>query len=148
MSAPLRLDLSPSPPLALAIVALHGAAAACALAALPGVAGLLLAMALLALGAASAWSRALLRSRGSVRALVLDAAGIKVELNGHPGFSAELGARRYVSRFMVTLPVRRPARRTILVTRGMLRGDSFRALRIWALWGKLPPGVAAKQLPA
>ena len=148
MSASLRLQLSPAPRLALAIVGLHGAGAACVLAALPGAAGILLAAALLALGAASAWSRALLRSRGSVQALILEGAGISFVLRGGTTFKGELAERRYVTRFMVTLPVRRPVRRTILVTRDMLSDEAFRSLRIWALWGRLPRGVAAKQLPA
>jgi hypothetical protein len=148
LSRALRLELSPSPRLALAIVCLHGAAAACASVALPGLAGALLATALLALGAASAWSRALLRSRASVRAIELEGASVHIECKGGERFAVELAARRYVTRLLVTLPVRRPARRTILVTPDMLRGDSFRALRIWALWGKLPPEVAAKQLAA
>ena len=59
---------------------------------------------------------------------------------------AEIGARRYVHRSMVVLLVRRPARRAILITPDMLPGDSFRRLRVWALWGRLP--VAAVQLPA
>jgi hypothetical protein len=148
LSAPLRLELSPSPRLALAIVGLHAAAAACVIGALPGAVGGLLAAAVLALGGASAWSRALLRSRASVQAIELDGASIRIEHRSGERFAAELAARRYVSRLVVTLPVRRPARRTILVTPDMLRADSFRALRIWALWGKLPAGVAAKQLPA
>ena len=61
-------------------------------------------------------------------------------------FRAEVAERRYVSRFMVSILLRRPVRRTILVTRDMLACDLFRRLRIWAVWGKLP-GVAAKQLP-
>jgi hypothetical protein len=48
---------------------------------------------------------------------------------------------------MVNIPVVRPVRRTILVFRDMLGEDSFRCLRIWALWGKVP-GVAGKQLPS
>src|SRR5438045_5247896 len=48
---------------------LHGIAAACVLAVLPGAMGALLGLALLLLGLAAAWSRALLRSRASVRAL-------------------------------------------------------------------------------
>jgi hypothetical protein len=59
----------------------------------------------------------------------------------------ELAERRHVSRFLVTLPVRRPARRTILVTRDMLEAEEFRRLRLFALWGRLPK-VAAKQLLA
>jgi hypothetical protein len=46
----------------------------------------------------------------------------------------------------VNLPILAPARRTLLVTPDMLGIDSFRRLRIWALWGKLA-GVAGKQLP-
>ncbi len=127
----LRLELSPSPGLAALILALHGAAGLSVLAVLPGIAGTLLAAGLVALGAASAWSRALLRSAASV---------VGIEFEG-PGI-----ALSYVTRFVVALPVRRP-RRTILVTRGMLAPGSFRALRLWALWGKIP-GVADKRPPA
>jgi len=143
----LRLELAPSPRLAAAIVALHAAAAACAALVLSGGAGALLAAAFLALGLAAAWSRALLGSRSSVRAIELGEAGATLELAGGERLPAQLGPRRYVSRYMVTLAVRRPLRRTLLVTADMLSDDSFRSLRIWALWGRLP-GVAAKQLPA
>jgi hypothetical protein len=143
----LRLGLSPSPRLAAAIVGLHAAAGLCVVAVLPGAAGGLLAAALLALGAAAAWSRALLGSAASVRAIELEGPGIALELASGERIVAELAGRRYVTRFVVALPVRRPSRRTILVTRDMLAADSFRALRLWALWGKVP-GVAAKQLPA
>lgn len=70
-----------------------------------------------------------------------------LELKDGRRFPAELGAARHVSRFMVTLPLRRPMRRTILVTRDMLGPEEFRRLCLWALWGKLP-GVAHKQLQA
>ena len=69
-----------------------------------------------------------------------------LELRNGRRVAAELGPQRHVSRFMVTLPVRRPMRRTILVAADMLRGEEFRRLRLWALWGKLP--AAAKHLPA
>jgi hypothetical protein len=142
----LRVELAPSPLLAAAIVALHALAGMCAFIVLTGLPGVLLAALLAALGIAAAWSRALLRSRSSVRALELEGQKLQVQLASGESFPAELGERRYVSRFMVTLPVLRPVRRTILVTQDMLGGDSFRCLRIWALWGKLP-AVAAKQLP-
>ena len=71
---------------------------------------------------------------------------MRVELKDGRRLSAELGASRHVSRFAVTLPLRRPTRRTILITADMLAAEEFRRLRLWALWGKLP--VAAKQLPA
>jgi hypothetical protein len=143
----LSLELSRSPRLAAAIVGLHAAAAASVVAVIPGVAGNLLAAALLALGAAAAWSRALLGSGGSVRAIELTGPAIALKLASGERFVAELAPRRYVTRFVVALPVRRPARRTILVTRDMLAPDSFRVLRLWALWGKIP-GVAGKQLAA
>jgi len=143
----LRLELRPSPLLASALVAAHAAAAACALLALPGVPGALLAAALAALGAASAWSRALLRAGASVRALELAGSEAIVFLASGDSFRAQVAERRYVSRLVVTLVLRHPVRRTILVARDMLGGDLFRRLRIWALWGRLP-AVAAKQLSA
>jgi len=144
--SPLYLELSPSPRLAAALVALHAAAGICAVAVLPGAAGALLAAALVGLGLTAAWSRALLRSPASVRGIELDGESIALKLASGDRFVAELARRRYVTRFVVALPVRRP-RRTVLITRDMLAPDSFRALRLWALWGKLA-GVAAKQLPA
>ena len=48
---------------------------------------------------------------------------------------------------MVTLPVRRPMRRTILVTRDMLAAEEFRRLRLWALWGRLPARGAGTTQP-
>ena len=149
MSGPrsLRLQLSPSPAFATALVALHAVAALCVLLMLPSVAGAALAICLVALGLAAAWSRALLKSASSVRAIELEAGGASFELAGGERFAAQLTERRYVNRFMVALPVRGRVRRTVLVTLDMLGAESFRVLRIWALWGKLPR-VAAKQLPA
>jgi hypothetical protein len=141
----LCLELSPSPRLAAAIVALHAVAGICAIAVLPGAAGALLAVALIGLGVAAACSRALLRSAASVRGIELDGESIALKLASGDRFVAELAERRYVTRFVVALPLRRP-RRTVLVTSDMLAPDSFRALRLWALWGKV--AVAAKQLPA
>lgn len=158
MSRP-RLELKPSPALAGLILTLHATAALSVLLVASTAAGLLLAGSLLALGAAAAWSRALLGSKVSPRALEIAGEEIVLHLAGGASFPVELAARRYVTRFMVALPIRRPVRRTILVTRDMLDGDAFRALRVWALWGKLPaPGampssaeadpVAPKQLSA
>ena len=146
-----RLELSPSWILASAVVALHAAAASSVFIVMPTLGGTALSAALLALGLAAAWSRALLRSKASVHALELSGPQITLELRSGERFAAELAAPRHVSRFTVTLPVRRPVRRTILVTRDMLKGEEFRRLRLWALWGKLPShlaSVAAKQLPA
>ena len=137
-----RLALLPSWNLAAAIVALHAAAAAALAFTLGGAPGVLLALALLMLGLAAAWARALLRSRGSV--ITIDLKG-QAELRS--GEHLPIAARpRHVSRFLVTLPLSgRPVRRTILVTRDMLPPEEFRRLRLWALWGKLPR-VAPEQL--
>jgi hypothetical protein len=137
------LQLSPSATLAALIVAAHFAAAAAAAAVLPGWPGGLLAAALAALGLAAAWSRALLRSRRSMRCIRIEAGRATLELAGGESFPVEPAG--HVSRFMVTLASRRPPRR-LLVTADMLGGEAFRALRVWALWGKVP--VAGKQLAA
>ena len=144
----MRLELSPSPALAAAIAASHAVAAACVFAVIPGFAGGLLAAALLALGCAAAWSRALLGAASSARAIELAGDALTVELAGGERLTAASDGRRFVSRFMVALPVRGASGggRTILVTGAMLGSDSFRALRIWALWNRLP--VAPKQLSA
>ena len=146
----LRVELAPSACLAIALIASHAVAAFCVVAVMPGMAGLLIGGLLLALGIATAWSRALLRAASSVRALELGGPKLTVELANGAILAADVAERRYVGRFMVMLPVRldagRPLRRTILVTRDMAGADSFRRLRIWTLWGKLP--MAAKQVPA
>jgi hypothetical protein len=138
-----RLELSPSWAVAATIVALHCAAAASVVAVQRSPAGYALAVGLLGLGLAAAWGRALLRSSASVTALELSKGEIVVELRDGRRIPAELRAGRHVSRFMVTLPVRRPMRRTILISRDMLDPEGFRRLRLWALWG-----VAGKQLQA
>jgi hypothetical protein len=144
-----RLELSPSWNVAGAIMVLHAAAAASVLTVFQGFSGFALAAGFLLLGVAAAWARALLRSAASVHALELSGNDMLLELNDGRRLPVELGANRHVSRLMVTLPVRRPLRRTVLVARDMLGAEQFRRLRLWALWGKLPraPGVAAKQLP-
>ena len=141
-----RLALSPSWILAGAIVALHGAAAACVALVVPGVAGIAVAILFLGLGLTAAWARGLLASAKSPRALELSEE-LTVELKDGTRFPAALSEWRHVSRFMVTLPLVRPMRRTVLVSRDMLGPEEFRRLRLWTLWGRLP-GVAQKQLPA
>jgi len=105
---------------------------------LPCVSGAALSICLIDLGWAAAWSRALPKSASSVCA---------IELAAGERFAAQLAKRRYVKRFRVALPVQGPVRRTALVPADMLGEEPFRALRIWALWGK-PPQVAAKRPPA
>lgn len=98
----------------------------------------------------------MLKSPGSTRSLELGGGpGLVVELANGERFEAEAGKRRYVTALLVVLPLRsrKPGgpRRTLLVTRDMLDPRSFRTLRIWALWGRLPgaaapSGVAGAQL--
>jgi hypothetical protein len=145
LNAARRLLLSPSPVLAGLIVAAHLCAAAAAALALPGWPGGLLAMALVSLGLASAWSRALLRARRSMRCIMLEKEKATIELATGDSYPAEAGG--HVSRLVVTLVLRDPARRTLLISADMLDRDSFRTLRVWALWGKLA-AVAGKQLAA
>ena len=157
MSGALRLELKPSRRLAAAIIAAHAAAAAAAYIAVPGAATALLSGLLLVLGIAAAWSRALLAAPASIRAIEVGAQ-TAIELASGERLGAEVAARRYVTRYLVALPLhipsRGPSRRTLLVTADMLDPEEFRRLRIWALWNRLPSahlsnaGVAAKQLAA
>jgi hypothetical protein len=150
LSAALRLELRPSYRLAALIVAAHAAAGLAMAHLLKGVPGLALGAALLALGVATAWRRALLRGADAVRALELGPDEALVELASGEKRPASLRARRYVSRLFVTLGLGAPAfcgygGRTLLISADMLDRRGFRRLRVWALWGRLP-GVAAGQL--
>ena len=149
MSGALRLELKPSRGLAAAIVAAHGAAAVAAYVAVPGTMTALFSLLLLVLGITTAWSRALLAARASIRAIEIGAQTI-IELASGERFGAEVATRRYITRYLVALPLRAPSRRTLLVTADMLGPEEFRRLRVWALWNRLPlqRGVAAKQLAA
>jgi hypothetical protein len=144
-----RFELSASPRFAALILVLHALAAAAALVALPAPAGGALAAIVVALAGVAAWSRALLRSRRSVRAIEVAGEDVVLELAGGERLQGKAAARRYVTRFAVVVPVGRPAGRTVFVASDMMDGDSFRRLRVWALWGRLSePAVAAKQLQA
>ncbi len=144
-----RFELSASPRFAALIVVLHAFAAAAAWLALPGPAGGALALALVLLGGATAWSRALLRSASSVRAIEVAGDEAMLELARGERVHGKVAARRYVTRFAVALPLGRPAGRTVFIAGDMMDAESFRRLRVWALWGRLSaPAVAAKQLQA
>jgi hypothetical protein len=148
-SARVRFELRPSPLLAALIGGAHLAAGAAVYAVLPGAAGAALAMAFTALGLAAAWSRALLRSPASVRAIELGGEQPVFELAGGESQAAAVGKRRYVARYVVALPLGRPVSRTLLVTADMLGPREFRRLRLWTLWNRLPSdrrNVAPAQL--
>jgi hypothetical protein len=135
----LRIDLSPSHGLAVIIVAVHGGAAACAGALVAGVAGLCLGVLIAGLGFAAAWDRALLRGRRSVRALRIEGKDrVILELANAESLPMRISPRRYVSGLAVILPGAASMHRTIVVVRDMLEPSSFRALRLWALWGRVP----------
>jgi hypothetical protein len=152
-----RFGLAPSPLLAALIVCAHLAAAIALYSVLPGWAGTALAIALFLLGLAAAWSRALLRAGSSVRAIQVGGEQPMLELASGEILSAEVGDRRYVTRYVVALPYRieakagKPLSRTLLVTADMLAPREFRRLRLWALWNRLPSdtrNVAPAQLPS
>jgi len=136
-TAALRLELRASRGMAAALVMIHLAAGASLAAVLPPTAGALAGGLVLLLGVAAARDRALLRARGSVRRLELggDGAAVLTLADGRR-LEGAIGARRNVSRWWVTLPLRGASRRTVLVAGDMLPADEFRRLRIWALWGR------------
>jgi hypothetical protein len=133
-----RFDVSPSPRFAAAIVGAHLAAAIAVYSVLQGWAAATLAIALFLLGCAAAWSRALLRSPASVRAIQVGGDQPIFELANGESLSAAVGERRYVTRFVVALPLGRPLSRTLLLTADMLGPREFRRLRLWSLWNRLP----------
>jgi hypothetical protein len=84
-----------------------------------------------------------------VRAIQLGGEQPVFELAGGESLGVAVGHRRYVTRFVVTLPLSRPLSRTLLVTADMLGPREFRRLRLWAIWGRLSVerrGVAPAQL--
>jgi hypothetical protein len=129
------------------ILILHLVAALCFLTVLTAWAGISAALLIVALGITAAWDRALLRSRRSPSFIEIRSAGEAVCLFAN-GDSAALEAQggSTITRHWVSLRLRSPLRGSLLVVAGMLPGESFRLLRLWALWGKIP-GVAQQQLP-
>ena len=145
---PLRLEFSPSVGFAIAILSIHAAAAACFLTTMTGWPGMALAVLILALGAASAWDRALLRGSRSPLAVEIDASGnAAVALASGERVAAESVRGIGVARLWVALKGGSSMRRGILVAAGMLGREELRVLRLWALWGRIP-AVALRQLPA
>jgi len=129
------------------ILILHSVAALCFLTVLTAWAGFAAALLIAVLGVAAARDRALLRSRRSPSVVEIRPTGEAVCLFAN-GDSAPVEAQggSAVTRHWVSLRLRSPLRGSLLVVAGMLPGESFRLLRLWALWGKLP-GVAQQQLP-
>lgn len=139
----LSVELSPSGALAGTVVAIHALAGTCAALALPEPGGPVVALLLAALGLAAAWDRALLRGRKSVTSMVIEGpASLRVRTRDGSETEVRAAGRKHVSRLAVIVPVRGSMRRTIVVVRDMLDAESFRRLRLWALWGKVPSGGA------
>jgi len=145
-----QFRLASSRTLALLIVGAHStAAAALLLVAKETPAGWVLAGLIVALGAATAWDRALLRGSGSIRAFVVLAGSdaIELELTGRRRLSAQLSPQRWVGPSLVILSLRAPRRRSLLIAADMLDPEAFRRLRLWALWGALPGVVSMPREP-
>jgi len=135
----LSIHLSPSRGLAATIVAVHGGAAVCAGALVAGVPGICLGVLIAGLGFAAAWDRALLRGRRSARVLQIGLGDcVTLELASGERVALRISPRRFVSGLVVILPGIPSMHRTIVVARDMLNPDAFRALRLWALWGRVP----------
>ena len=139
--------MSPCPAFAAVIVTAHAAAALCIALVFPGAAGATLAFLVLALGAAAAWNRALLRGSRAPRAIEIapSAEASLVRADGRPVPARPLRGIG-VSRWWVMLRLEAPGRGGVLISAGMLRSEPFRLLRLWALWERAP-GVARGQLP-
>jgi hypothetical protein len=135
---PLRLELRGSRGLAAAILLAHAAAAGALAVAMPGTAGMAMAVGLALLGAKAAWDQGLLAGPGSVRALEIAPDGSSVvELALGRRIPARASARRHVGSWWVVLPLSaRPW--AMLIVRGMVAPAAHRHLRVWALWGRLP----------
>ena len=143
----LRIDLKPSRAFAATIVAVHGVAGGCVGALWPGLAGVCIGVLIACLGVAAAADRALLLRKRSPRALQMEAKDhLTLELADGELVPLRIGARRYVSRFLVVLPAAASMRRTIIVTGDMLEPGSFRALRLWALWGQVPRSAPVQRV--
>lgn len=140
----MHFRLLPSRRIALLIVLAHvGAALALLTVAHAWVSGWVLAALLVALGFATAWDRALLGARGSVREFSLEGPHeVLLGLRGRGRVRSRVAARRWVSARLVVLPLALPTRGALLVAGDMLGAEDFRRLRLWALWGRLP-GVAS-----
>jgi len=141
----LRVELRPARALAAGTMLVHAAGAAAILLVMPGAPGIGVAVLLLALGAAAAWERALLRGTHSPRVVELEPDGtLRVLLGAGQRATGRAAARCHVGPWWILIPLGAP-RRMALLTRDMLGAEDFRRLRIWALWGRVPtPGRTAR----
>jgi hypothetical protein len=134
----LRVELRASGTLAAAMLSFHAAGAAGVLLVAPGAVGIALAVLLIALGAAAAWDRALLRGPHSIRVLEVASDGaMRAFLAGGEKLQGRAAGRSHVGPWWVVLPFA-GRRRVALVAADMLAPDEFRRLRLWALWGRVP----------
>jgi hypothetical protein len=112
-----------------------------------GFPGAAIAILLVALGGVSAWDRALLRGRRSLLAIEIPASGAAVMLLAS-GETVPVRPVRGVgvTRHWVALAALSPARRSAMITAGMLGPENARLLRLWSLWGRLPGVVPGQRL--
>jgi hypothetical protein len=128
------------------MVLAHALAGLCVLATVPAPAGPVIALLACALGAASCWRVALLRSPASPVELEIQAGRIlHARLRGGGSIEAS-GAPRHVSRHWVVVPVASGSVRRILVMADMLGAGDFRHLRVWALWGGVAGSAPVPEL--
>jgi len=143
ISRPLRISLGPSRLLAELIVALHAAAALSVMLVFEFAYAMPLALLLVALGIASARRRALLKSKHSVRAIeIWDGGQAVLECVDGTRLPVQIAARRHVTRIWVAIRARGAGRISLVIAHDMLSRSAFRALRLWALWGRSPDPTA------
>lgn len=131
--------------LAAAIVGAHLAVSAGLYLIVTGPAGIALAVLAAGLGMATAWDRALLRSARAPRVIELHGDGTAGVESASGWRCPVVCGRGRAGRHWVIVALQGRARRSLLVTGDMLDAESFRRLRLWALWGRLP---AAARLAA
>ena len=140
----LRLELRPSRGLAATILGAHLAAAACLYLIVTGPASVALAALFTALGAATAWDRALLRGARAPRILELRSDGFASLESTSGGRCPVASGRGRAGRHWVIVALQGVSRRNLLITGGMLDAESFRRLKLWVLWRRLPEAAAAR----
>lgn len=143
---PLRVELRGSVALTGLVLVVH-VAAGCILAVVLPAPAAMFALGLLAiLGTAAVREKTLYVASHSPATLYLGYdGGLSLRLRDGREATSAVAARRYVGRWLVVLGLEGVAggRRTMLVARDMLAPETFRLLRLWALWGTLPPSRGA-----
>lgn len=138
---PLRVELRGSAALTGLVLVVHAAAGWVLAVVLPAAAATLALGLLVFLAITAVREKTLNAAPHAPAALYLGYDGaLTLRLRDGREAASVVSARRYVGRWLVVLGLERRAggQRTILVARDMLAPQTFRLLRLWAVWGTLP----------